>query len=430
MSKNSASSTLDASFRQLWQSFAATYGSLRVFAEEITRRADQVDEKRLRDMVEDMVFAFNDDPATLQAELREFLPSLEHDHLYPDFSTNPNYREVVAAFQDSAFKRRILRWAVEEPERAYRFLNVFADALYQPPVNGIYLRQSVLLALVSAVEVFVDELLFVYGMYVDSQYQAISDSTEKEKQVRDAYDLRTWKKRWEKLIELVPGGKWQAWQNEWSEIVARRNALIHNGGRADEQYLKQAPHAFQPEGAKAGRTLLVPTAYLNRSVEVALLFTFSLSQNAWRKWQRHRKAADEAVNALIYENLRQRRYPIVVELAQMAIDLHMDWRREQYVWVNWAIALREQGKIDEMITALVSLERRKKRLWQIEIALNVLHRRDETVRCLLQEAAQKGKLHKEISLSWPLFDPVWEETWFKNLFNVSHGALPRAKKKR
>jgi len=241
------SPTLDSYLKFHWQGFIATYGALHVFAEEITRRADQVDETRLQEMAEDLAYIFSDDVPTVLTELREFFPSLEHDHLYPDFSDNLDVREAFAAFQDSVFKQRVLRWAVKEQQKSARLLGVFAEAMYQPPVSGLYLRQSALIALVSAVEVFVDELLFGYGWYNDEKYQSISDPDEKETQVRQAYDLRTWKKRWEKLIEIVPSGDWQTWQEEWSEIIARRNALVHVGGRVDAQYLQQASKAYQPE---------------------------------------------------------------------------------------------------------------------------------------------------------------------------------------
>jgi hypothetical protein len=421
---------LDSYLKSHWQGFLATYGALRVFAEEITRRADLLDETRLQEMAEDLAYIFGDDVPTVLAELREFFPSLERDHLYPDFSDNLDVCEAFAAFQDSAFKRRVSRWVVEEPQKSARFLGVFAEAMYQPPVSGLYLRQSALIALVSAVEVFVDELLFGYGWYKDEKYQSISAPAEKETQVRQAYDLRTWKKRWEKLIEIVPSGDWRTWQEEWSEIIARRNTFIHAGGRVDAQYLQQAPKAHRPENIKEGRILLVPTAYLNRAMKVALLFTFTLSQSAWRGWQSHRKAADAAVNHLIYETLRQKRYPLVVELAHRADEFHLHWHKRQYVLVNWAIALREQGKTEEMRSVLARLESRQKRRWQIEIALNILQGKYDEARRRMEEASRKGNLRKNISLHWPLFDPVRSEVWFENLFAARHGELPTRKKRR
>ena len=423
-------STLDSYLKFYWQGFLATYGALRVFAEEITRRADQVDETRLQEMAEDLAYAFGDDVPTVLTELREFFPSLEHDHLYPDFSDNLDVCEAFAAFQDSAFKRRVSRWVVEEPQKSARFLGVFAEAMYQPPVSGLYLRQSALVALVSAVEVFVDGLLFGYGWYKDEKYQSISDPAEKETQVRQTYDLRTWKKRWEKLKEIVPSGDWQTWQEEWNEIIARRNALVHVGGRVDAQYLQQASKAYQSANVKEGRILLVPTVYLNRVVEIALLFTFTLTQSAWRGWQRHRKAADAAVNNLIYETLRQKRYPLVVELAQRAEKFDLHWHKRQYVLVNWAIALREQGKTEEMRSILTRLESRQKRLWQIEIALNILQGNYDKARRRMEQANRAGKLRKHVSPHWPLFDPVRGEAWFENLFAARHGELPSQKKRR
>lgn len=414
---------LDLYLKSHWQGFLATYGALRVFAEEITRRADQVDETRLQEMAEDLAYIFGDDAPTVLAELREFFPSLEHDHLYPDFENNPDIREAFATFRNSSFKRRVLRWAVKEPQKSARLLGVFAEAMYQPPVSGLYLRQSALIALVSAVEVFIDGLLFGYGWYRDEIYRTIPDSIEKQKQVRQAYDLRTWKKRWEKLEKIVPPGNWTSWKEEWSEVIARRNALIHAGGRVDDQYLHQAPKTYQPDNAKEGKILLVPTDYLCRAVDVALLFTFTLIQSAWRGWQRHRKAVDEAVISLTYEFLRQKQYAQVITLAKIATNLKMDRRKAEYIYVNWAIALRELDNKEEMENVLEHLNRRKKHLWQIELALDILRDNEMGARKKIEEYARNGKLRKEVSPNWPLFYPVRDKTWFINAFAARHGKL-------
>ncbi|GAP09642.1 hypothetical protein BECAL_00792 [Bellilinea caldifistulae] len=45
MSKNSPPSALDDRFRPLWLSFLATYGSLRLFSEQLPARADRLDEQ-------------------------------------------------------------------------------------------------------------------------------------------------------------------------------------------------------------------------------------------------------------------------------------------------------------------------------------------------------------------------------------------------
>jgi hypothetical protein len=92
--------------------------------------------------------------------------------------------------------------------------------LYRPPVIGIYLRQSTLIALVSAVEVLIDALLFGYGWYNDQQYQSISDPAEKERNIEKNYKQRSWEKRWEKLGQVISSDDWQKWKDEWQEIIA------------------------------------------------------------------------------------------------------------------------------------------------------------------------------------------------------------------
>ncbi|MEP0805682.1 MAG: hypothetical protein HRF47_09345 [Chloroflexota bacterium] len=80
MSKNSPSSALDDHFRQLWQSFLATYGSLRLFSEQLPALADRLDEQIIEEMAEVMADVFGDPIEQVRAELTEFLPSLDKEH--------------------------------------------------------------------------------------------------------------------------------------------------------------------------------------------------------------------------------------------------------------------------------------------------------------------------------------------------------------
>lgn len=406
---------LDYCFKQLWQSFLANYGGLRLFSEQLPAVADRLDEKVMEEMAETVADTFGDPIEQVRTELGEFLPSLDDEHLYPDFYNQPDVREVFAAFQDTAFRRSVLKWAREEPLKAHRFFNEWADIMAQPPLSGVVLRQSVLINLVSTLEIFVDGLLKEYGLRVLP-----------ESNIPERLD---WRQRWKHLEAIYPAQYWHPKQDVLREVIARRNALVHQGGRITKDgYLKQTQKipSRQPDGVAEGRFLLVPSQYLQEAFDTSILFAFALSQAAWRKWRKphHPKNADEILGQLVYQTLRQKRYTLVEEMAKVALEFKPKNKYTQLIQVNWAIACREQGNRNNMNALLEKLEKRKKRGWNITLAIAVLREQNEDVERLLRAAHQKGVL-KEISPYWPLFDLVRSETWFKNAFAVKYGELPK-----
>lgn len=415
----SASHPLDNHFRQLWHSFIATYGGLRLFSEQLPELADRLDEQTIEELAKVMADIFGDPLEQVRAELHEFLPLLDEDHLYPDFSNQPDVRDAFAAFHDTAFRRRVLKWERENPRKKHKLLTAWTDYMAQPPLSGIVLRQSTLINLVSALEIFVDGVIKIY------QEQIAPQHVIKERP--------TWKDRWDALRKIAPSPLWQPYRDPLREMIARRNALIHQGGRITaEGYLKQTEEVatLRPDKATEGRFLLVPTTYLQQAFDRVILFAFALSQSAWREWRKphHPKTADGLASDFIYQTLRQKRYALVENLAQLALKLETEWEYTQLIQVNQAIAFREQNKTEDLHQVLSQLEKRKKRRWKIKIAVHILRQRFEQAHTLLKTAAEQGKLGP-IFPYWPLFDPIRQEAWFKNLFDAADNAPPRPRKK-
>ncbi|MBO9337966.1 MAG: hypothetical protein J7464_04530 [Chloroflexus sp.] len=408
--------TLDTYLNSHWQGFLSTYGALQMFVEEMTRRADQFDEKRLQTMAEELAIALDDETPAIRNSLCEFLPT-DKDHILRNVIDTPNGREIINMFNDSSLVQQLEHWLKEHPQRSSRLQEILAELLYRPPVIGIYLRQSTLIALVSAVEVLIDALLFGYGWYNDQQYQSISNPDEKERTIEEHYQLRSWAKRWRKLEEVVSSDRWQKWKDEWQEIIARRNVCIHRGGRIDNQYLQQAG-TYAPEQAQAERILLVPTQYLQRAMNVALMLAFTITQAAWRQWSKHHKLADKAVHDLTYELLCQRRFRLVTEMADFVESIGKE--RQPYVIVNLAIAFREQGRtveMDRILGTLNTIYSRKQLPLIFQIALYILHEDYDNARHLMQNTRKEYLYRESVRPQWPLFDPIRDKPWFRALFH-------------
>lgn len=412
---------IDNSFRQFWRSFTSIYGGMRLFSEQLPVIADRLDEQTIEEIAQVMADVFKVPMEQVRDELHEFLPSLNDEHLYPDFSNQPDIQETFKAFQDSAFQRYVLNWSRENPQKAHLFLTAWTDYMSQPSLNGIVLRQSTLINLVSVVEIFVDELIRLYQKQIDPNVSF--------------HERPIWKERWEKLQEIpISSPLWQNYKNPLQEIIARRNALIHQGGKITQKgYLKQTEgvETLRPQNATEGRYLLVPTNYLQQAFDTSVLFAFALSQSAWRTWSKsnQHKLADQVASEFIYQNLRQKRYSLVEELAKIAVDLKPDWISQQIIMINLAIAYREQKRESDLRQILEQLEKRKKRREDVNLAILLLRNRFDEAYQLLRNAAQNGKLQK-INPYWPLFDPIREDPRFKSLFAAPLAKPPNKRKRR
>ncbi|MBO9373444.1 MAG: hypothetical protein J7459_08775, partial [Chloroflexus sp.] len=203
----------------------------------------------------------------------------------------------------------------------------------------------------------------------------------------------------------------------WQEIIARRNVCIHRGGRIDNQYLQQAG-TYAPEQAQAERILLVPTQYLQRAMNVALMLAFTITQAAWRQWSKHHKLADKAVHDLTYELLCQRRFRLVTEMADFVESIGKE--RQPYVIVNLAIAFREQGRtveMDRILGTLNTIYSRKQLPLIFQIALYILHEDYDNARHLMQNTGKEYLYRESVRPQWPLFDPIRDKPWFRALFH-------------
>ena len=81
-------------FYQIWHGFSANIGSLWLFSQEISKVADRLDRKKVKEMAREMAGAFGDDPREVEEDLLSFFPSLDDADIYPNFYENPNLRET------------------------------------------------------------------------------------------------------------------------------------------------------------------------------------------------------------------------------------------------------------------------------------------------------------------------------------------------
>lgn len=407
-------------FHRIWQTFNANVGSLWLFSQQITKMADQLDREKVHEISMQLGPLFDDDPKDVETELLEFLPSLDELEIYPNFLDNPNIRETFQLFQTSGFKKHMLEWAFENPDKAHKLADINATWLAEPPANGILLRRSALISLVGFLELLLENLFFGYFYYSNLNLDMNSDAHKKQAQRKADKEMRTnrgWSERIENFQKLgIQLGTAQNYVDELLEIVHRRNLLVHNNGLIDEGYMQFAPEKFRPPGAEMGKVLIVSTRYLLRAFSVVTVFGFALSQACWRQWtaRHNRKKANETVESLVYATLKQERYELIRELAGICLDIQLPSRQAQFVQVNLAVAQRELGNMDD-VHQIVSVLSRSNPEWRVKIALAVLQGDNSKTQLLLSRARRQNNL-VQISKYWPLFKHVQNESWFLNIF--------------
>ncbi len=424
--------TLAQHLYRTWQIFNANFGSLRLFGEQIAQVADGLDRQSVSDMAEVLADVFDEPQEEVEVELLEFLPSLDDLELYPNFAERPDIRETLQYFKDRRFKARVLQWVVENPRKGYKLAQAWADCFSEPPTNGILLRRSALISLVGTLEILIEGLFFGYYSHVTNDHA--KDLNVQEQAIRNRVKKAMeggWQKRIEKFgelgidIEIV-----RDYLDEIIEITRRRNLIVHKNGVIDANYVKNPSSSYQIVGAKEGLMFVVSTRYLERAFDVVLLVAFGLSQACWRQWYPadKQKQADRVVETLSYQMLRQGRYELVQDLALVTEQIDLSRRLRQLVLVNAAIAWRERGDKANMQLVLAKLKK-KSCSWQTKIALAILRENFLEARHLMEQATDKGILHRYISPYWPLFEPVKSKPWFKHLFDVSeHDKVPRNRK--
>jgi hypothetical protein len=412
---------INQQFKQIWLRFNANVGALWIFSHEIARLAGDWDKELVHKLTEEIAELFGDDPAEVEKDITEFIPSADMLEIEPDFRENASAREVIEAFQSSEFKQRALNWFYENPRKGFQLLDVMNSAFDQPPANGIILRRSALVNLVGFLDLLVQDL---YMVYYSSTGAANVDSLIKKAMSGG------WKSRLEFFKTLgVDIDLLSNTLDDLIEIAQRRNLIVHKDGVVDRGYLDNvAPCYLQSKGFVAGQRLLVPTTYLQQALETVHFFGAALHQLCWRSWcSGPQKNADDLYVAFIFSALRHERYPLVIQLNNFADHLNLGKDARLVSWVNHAIAMREMGQKAE-VQQIIGLLKRSRPYWKIKIAISVLASDTTNTHLLLKHAGERNKLHN-ISKDWPLFKPLWDQVWFENAFKLEQ-SLPRRKKRR
>ena len=316
-----------------------------------------------------------------------------------------------------------MRRLVQDSDGARQLIECCRMFFRQSPTQGTLLRRSALVILVSYFELLLSDLIQSYylrypealpsdkcvlslsdlrgiGSIEEAERYLIAKEADKvlrknlEDQLR--YFSRCLKIDLEPLADCT---------SDLTEVDQRRNLLVHNNGMVNQIYLARVPQSYiERTEIEEGQQIHVARKYLSNAIETICIAGVILIQQCWRKWEKEEsEKADGALTEHIYESLREKRYTITIRLAEYGASLDFTTDHgSRLVTINHAIALKEQGELEEMDRVL------SERDWsssatKFRLALHVLRNEEEATFELLPKAISIGEVDRQALEEWPLF---------------------------
>lgn len=385
-----------------WTRFNSNLGSLYAFFEALTKTADEVDKRKLHELANELSFVFKDKPEIIEKDFARYIPSVDDLDVFPDFRKDDTIQAVVSAFRDEDVLNAIREWEEKHPHRSQRLVRAFSSAFNSPPMNGVMIRRSMLVSLVTFLEIYLEDLHknnhLVQGMSLADAKKGAQKAMRK--------DWRSKLTGVEKIDLSLPAIP--KFVDEIYEFTQRRNLLVHNDGVVDESYKKNVQCDYD-----LGDHLLVSTQYFQRAIDLVHLFGFLLFYKQLSHCVTNKQNLYNKLDEFILTSLDQKRYSLILELSENMDSLDLPGYKQQIVLVNKAIAYRELGKADE-VTMIASHLESVGHDWQIDMAISMLRNDVDALKKQIEQAPNTPGIMRVAS--WPLFDPVKNEVWFKVAF--------------
>ena len=400
------------SFSNIWLAFSANLNALRQFGLKISSLADELDQEKLEEVVQKSARFQERDVDEVRQEILSMLSYSDELEFEPDLRDNPTMREVMAFAKSAELQIILKKWLPGKPGKTRLLAELVRMAFYEPAANGILLRRSALISLVSFYESLLFALLRVY--YALPNHESSEDGQEKNanlsKQLHRLIYFGSLKNRLEHIeslgVDLAALGEQK---KRLVEIAERRNIFVHNNGVVSQRYLENTNRADEKE--ILNRQFRVSKTYLLDAIDTLYVSGFILIQKSWRAWTSgHHKKADQQYVNVLFNLLSQERYDLAIQLSVFAGQFKMQWYESQMVAINHAIALRDTGQKDAMREVLRPIENSPASK-SIEIALHILHERYDSAYILIMAVKKKGQL-LNLHTAGPLFRPLKNDLRF------------------
>lgn len=389
----------DRQMRLIWTRFKSNLGALWVFADKISIIADDEDRKQISYLAQRMAKLFNENPSEVEKELIQLITIADETEVEPNLLEKPELQEVFNAFQTGDFVESAQKWLKRFPKKRNQLIDLIISFFDPSTANGIILRRSAFVLLVSFFETLIVDLLTLY-------FTAHSSSPSSERIItRGTFPDRL------KLLGTtgVAFGPFDDLKKEVTEIILKRNLFTHHDGIIDQAYLDKTQ--YKNPHFSVGRRLRISNDFLLNVIEMIYQYSYFIFQECWRSWVKgNYKQADLHYVNTLYSLLSQNHNQLVARLASREHSFKLARRERQTIVINHAIALREMGLVNEAIR-LVEAKIPKPATLTVNLALHIIRKENESALVLFARMAKNGKI-KGMSADWPLFKPVLTDQRF------------------
>ena len=398
----------------IWMRFNSNIGALYSFYEKVTILADETDREKIRALSIRLATLFRDDPEKVEKEIASLFPSIDDLDIYPDIRNIESVKELLEEIKDASFIEQAKEWESKHPFKSQKFVEILFSAFADPPMSGVLLRRSMLVSLVTFLEILVQDVFVNHFMGKGETKKAALELAEEMS--------KGWGKRLSNLEKIGLGTLAQSkYKEEFIEITKRRNLLVHNDGVVDDGFIEKTPKKFK--SLKPGSIFIVSSKYLQRALDIAYTFGLYLCVKLWKFSKLPELEQSKEIDKLLIPALNKKRYSLVLEITKHLSDESLPTQMPQRFLVDRAIAFRELGQTKEVRNIVSKLERLDYH-WSNSVAIAMLT--NNMVE--LQKILKDNKVPANIS-SWPLFDPIKHEVWFKTIFMLKNKNTFRAQKK-
>jgi hypothetical protein len=412
--------------KEIAENFNRNIQSLIVFTEIVGNFADQHDRKvrkTVTDFLVDLASTFDEIIGDSSDEVKSNLGNEEKQ---------TSKGEKLSKEQKHKSAEKLTKVLADNRQQ---ILDISRKYGRTPPIQGSLLRRSTLISLMSTLETLISQLLREFY----HKHPGALPSEAKSLSLADLRDLGSVEEAEAFLIDneidSILRGNIQSqlacfekpikvslkpiekYSEKLIEASQRRNLLVHNDGRINRHYLSKAPTSLIDDGVKEGDPIQVVSSYLLSRIQMVQLVGTILIQQCFRKWEKENiDTLNSMLIGLLFDSLVEKNYAFTESLAEYinSIDIKND-RDLRIMVVNHCIALREQGKLEEMEGVLSKYDWSAVAL-NFELALTALRSQEDKIYAILDNAILIGEIDSSNLNEWPLFSNFRNTERFKEYF--------------
>jgi hypothetical protein len=295
------------------------------------------------------------------------------------------------------------------------------------PIHLLY--RSTLMNLVSAVELFLSELIHLY-------YVKFPDALGAKDKVFSLEDLKTFDSVEdarlyiiESRIEGIMHGSFSDWVDFFRnqpklslgylkdtmpklvETCQRRNLIVHNGGIVNSIYLSKVDKTLS-HGLKNGDSLNISSDYLTEKLELFELSGCLVAFELWKKFDAADKTRAKLLLERIFYHVLAKRWDISEGLSLFLINDKGMSEEEIFVGkLNYWLSLKRKGKWKEIQSEVEAEDMSAARIRYRLGWFSLCERKDDFFR-ELPSALRAGELHISELEEFPIFDELRSDSRF------------------